>query len=384
MIETFRVVHTPRRRLRLAVVLAMSGLVAFAGESCGSSDSDADPTSDGSDAPARAVDVSRLGPGKKGMDLLLEYDKQDVKPKKSYRIGYLPECANDPYCAARLRGLKDAAKKYGATFKVFDANYNPATQLKLVQTAVADQSFDGFIFAPTAKAPGCAMYNNFIKPTGKPVVQVDIPMCEDADWHPGTAGAVLMQTQDWYNRQTEYDFAACDGKPCEMAAIGGIVGSDLFTQFQQGLKGAQARHPNVKLVLNQPAEFDPRKAFQIVQDALRAHPNISVIASQWDDMTRGALQAVQASGKTPGKDIRIFTAGGTRDALGKIKAGLYEETIVVLPYEEAYYGMVGLIRKLETGKDFGFANEAYVPSIADGPGTIFITKENADKFSPNL
>ncbi len=96
------------------------------------------------------------------------------------------------------------------------------------------------------------------------------------------------------------------------------------------------------------------------------------------------LQAVQAAGKTPGKDIRIFTAGGTRDALAKIKAGLYEETILVLPYEESYYGMVGMIRKLETGKDFGFANEAYTPAVLDGPGTIFITKANADKFSPKL
>jgi ABC-type sugar transport system substrate-binding protein len=368
MIETFRAVHAPGRRLRLVIVLAVSGLVAFAGQSCGGSDSASNSASVGSDDTARPVDLADMGPGRDGMELLLEYDKQNVKPKKSYRIGYLAECANDPYCAARRRGLQDAAEKYGATFKVFEAAYNPATQLKLVQTAVADESFDAFIFAPAAKAPGCAMYNDYIKPTGKPVVQVDLPMCDDADYHPGTAGAVLMQTQDWIDRETEYDFAACDGKPCEMAAIGGFVGSDLFTQWQQGIKSAQARHPNVKLVVNQAADYDPRKAFQIIQDALRAHPNISVIASQWDDMTRGALQAVQAAGTTPGEDVRIFSAGGTRDALAKIKAGLYEETIVVLPYEESYYGMVGLIRKL----------------VTNGPGTIFITKENADKFTPKL
>ncbi len=193
MVETFRVVHRPGRRLRLLITLAVTGLVAFAGQACG--DTDSGSTSDGSDATTAAVDVEDMGPGKKGMDLLLEYDKQNVKPKKSYRIGYLTECANDPYCAARLQGLKDAAEKYGATFKVFDANYNAATQLKLVQTAVADNSFDAFIFAPTAKAPACTMYNNYIKPTGKPVVTIDIPMCDDADAHPGTAGAVLMQTR---------------------------------------------------------------------------------------------------------------------------------------------------------------------------------------------
>jgi galactofuranose transport system substrate-binding protein len=387
MVERLRVARAPGWGRRFVLALAVGVLMAFAG-ACGGADDDSDSSatagSDGAEVTAETIDMEDLGPGREGMELLLDYDEQDVEPKKSYRIGYLAECANDPYCAARLQGMEDAAEKYGATFKTFDAGYSPATQLKHVQTAVADNSFDGFVFAPTARAPACAMYNQYLKPTGKPVVTVDIPMCEDADVHPGTAGAVLMQTQDWYDRNPEYAFASCKGEPCEVVAIGGFVGSDLFTQFQNGLKKAQANHPNVELVVNQAADFDPRKAFQVVQDALRAHPDVSVIASQWDDMTRGALQAVQASGKVPGKDIRIYTAGGTRDALNKIKAGLYEETLLVLPYEESYYGMVGMIRKLETGEDFGFANEAYAPSILDGPGTIFITKENADKFDPKL
>jgi hypothetical protein len=30
-----------------------------------------------------------------------------------------------------------------------------------------------------------------------------------------------------------------------------------------------------------------------------------------------------------------------------------------------------------------YVNEALLPAIMDGPGMIFITKENADKFKPN-
>lgn len=63
-------------------------------------------------------------------------------PSKKYRIGYPTECVDNPYCLARLAGLNDTAAKYGFEFKIFDANFTPATQAKVVQDAVTE-GFDG-------------------------------------------------------------------------------------------------------------------------------------------------------------------------------------------------------------------------------------------------
>ena len=63
---------------------------------------------------------------------------------------------------------------------MFDANFNPTDQLKHVQNAAAEK-FDGYILAPTAAAPACSMWKQFLVPTGAPVVTVDLPMCGDAD-----------------------------------------------------------------------------------------------------------------------------------------------------------------------------------------------------------
>jgi galactofuranose transport system substrate-binding protein len=49
---------------------------------------------------------------------VVDYDKAFTTPKKKYRIAYLTECVDNPYCLARLEGLKDAAKKYGFEFKI--------------------------------------------------------------------------------------------------------------------------------------------------------------------------------------------------------------------------------------------------------------------------
>src|SRR5262249_17023598 len=50
---------------------------------------------------------------------VLDFDSGGAKPSKRYRIAYVTECVQNPYCQARLQGLKDAAAKYGFDFKIF-------------------------------------------------------------------------------------------------------------------------------------------------------------------------------------------------------------------------------------------------------------------------
>jgi galactofuranose transport system substrate-binding protein len=79
--------------------------------------------------PALAADAPSISPAAKAV---VDFDKAGIKPTKQYRIGYLTECVDNAYCLARRAGLKSAAEKYGFTFKIFDAAFNPATQAKVV------------------------------------------------------------------------------------------------------------------------------------------------------------------------------------------------------------------------------------------------------------
>ncbi|HEX4677895.1 MAG TPA: sugar ABC transporter substrate-binding protein, partial [Gaiellaceae bacterium] len=255
---------------------------------------------------------------------VLAYDKSAARPLTKYRIAYLAECTNNPYCATRLDGLKAAARKYGFEFKVFDANFSPATQLRLVQDAVA-RGYDGYLFAPTAKAPGCSMWHRYLRPTTKPVVTLDIPMCNDADYTPGVAATVTMVRQAFFDAHVENAFKTCT-TPCKVAALGGFTGSDLFTIWERAIRHAAAKYPKVEVVSDQPGNYDPRVALRVTGAALVAHPDLDMVISSWDDMTRGAEQAIKAVGKRPGKDVRIYTTGATKDAVSKVKSGVYNET----------------------------------------------------------
>jgi galactofuranose transport system substrate-binding protein len=311
---------------------------------------------------------------------VVDYDKAGVKVPKPVRIAYLAECVQNGYCQARLKGIEDAAKKFGFEFKIFDANFNPTEQLKQVQNSVAE-NFDAFIFAPTAAAPACAMWKQFLVPTGKPVVTVDLPMCADADITKGLAATVTMQRQAYFDAHMENAFSSCS-KPCKVAVIGGFIGSDLFNLWEKAAKNAAAKYPNASIVLDQPANFDPRTALRVLQDGLRANPDISVIVSSWDDMSRGAEQAVTSVGKKPGTDVRIYSVGANADGLSRVKEGSFSGTTLLLPYEESYYGAVAAVMAVEGKPLNAYIDEALLPVVTDSIGTIFITKENANKVSP--
>src|SRR4029079_10885918 len=93
------------------------------------------------------------------MQAAIAFDKHNVKPKRQYKIAFISVCATaNPYCQKMVQGTRDAAKKYGVDLHLYDANFNPADQLKQVQDAMT-QKWDGFILFPAQDALGCRLFH---------------------------------------------------------------------------------------------------------------------------------------------------------------------------------------------------------------------------------
>jgi ABC-type sugar transport system substrate-binding protein len=110
-------------------------------------------------APAHKAAAVEMSPAAKAV---VDYDKSGAKPGKKYRIAYLTECVDNPYCLARLARLKAAAAKYGFEFKIFDANFSPATQAKVVENAVTE-GFDGYLFGPQPQRSGHGRHSGLVR-----------------------------------------------------------------------------------------------------------------------------------------------------------------------------------------------------------------------------
>ena len=120
----------------------------------------------------------------------------------------------------------------------------------------------------------------------------------------------------------------------------------------------------------------------MIGDALRADPDLDLVISPWDDMTRGAEQAIVAAGKKPGADVEIYSTGATKVGVQRVKQGAWNETSIFLPFEESYYAAAALMMALDDKPVNGYVNEAELPPVTK-LGSIYVTKQNAAKFRPN-
>lgn len=376
-----------RRAVAVAFAVPLIAFVVACGSSTSSSSSSSSsPSSSSQISSGAAVSGASAAAASDGVDpktpmgLTLAYIQSGKKPADKPSVGFIDACTSNTYCQAGLKGARDASAQFGLDLHLYDSNFSSDTELKNAQDAV-QHGYDGYVLAPLTQASGCSVFK-LLKATGKPVVNDNSPMCGNPDYTPGTVGFVAVQTAAYFQRHIEHAFATCTSA-CKALVIDQGVTSDLYKLWETALANAKAKYPTVDVVVDQPTDFVPEKTLQVTQDALQKHPDISMVVSYWDDATRGAEQAITAAGKKPGTDVRIYSMGATKDALAKIKAGSWNESTVLLPYEEGFYAFAQMARKLATGEDTpGYTDLAGAPSVVNGPGTIFITAENADKFSP--
>ena len=66
----------------------------------------------------------------------------------------------------------------------------------------------------------------------------------------------------------------------------------------------------------------------------------------------------------------------------RVKQGTWNETTILLPFEESYYGAVALIMALEGKPVNAYVNEAELPAVTK-LASIYVTKQNAARFQAN-
>jgi ribose transport system substrate-binding protein len=87
----------------------------------------------------------------------------------------------------------------------------------------------------------------------------------------------------------------------------------------------------MEIVASQSGDFARDKGRQVAEALLQAHPDATAIYAHNDEMAMGAIAALEAAGKVPGKDVIIVSIDGTRDALQAIVDGKLGATVECNP-----------------------------------------------------
>lgn len=130
----------------------------------------------------------------------------------------------------------------------------------------------------------------------------------------------------------------------------GTTGASAQTGRTEGNLAALKAYPHLKLVGQQSGNFTRAEGQAVMESWLKSINKIDVLIAQNDDMALGAIDAIKAAGKVPGKDIIIVGCDSVKAAFDAIVAGEMNATIECTPLYAEF--VVPTIEALIRGEKF--------------------------------
>jgi simple sugar transport system substrate-binding protein len=131
----------------------------------------------------------------------------------------------------------------------------------------------------------------------------------------------------------------------------GTTGATAATERTNGINEALKNFPNIKVLASQTGNFTRAEGQAVMESFLKSQPDIDLLFAENDDMGLGAVAAIKAAGKVPGKDIIVVGCDSVKAAFDAIVAGDMNATIECTPLYSPF--VVACIKDLEAGKTFG-------------------------------
>jgi ribose transport system substrate-binding protein len=221
------------------------------------------------------------------------------------------EATSNPFRATETQSIADEATKRGIKLIQRNANANVPQQNTDIQDMIA-QGAQVLIVAPE-NSDGLAPAFAAAKAKHIPVLTIDRTVtgtaCSDFIGFIGSdfTGQAKIAADDLGG--------ALNGQG-SVAVLQGTSGNNVATERTDGFnQQVAAKYPNVKVVASQTADFDQATGQKVMEQILQSHPDITGVYAENDTMALGAIQAIKAAGKTPGKDIKIVAIDGTQQCV---------------------------------------------------------------------
>lgn len=243
-------------------------------------------------------------------------------------------------------------------------------QLNMIQTDLADDSYDGYVIAPLQ----ADMVANLISGQTKPIVAVDTKIDapevlsfvgtgnESAGALGGAAAVEAAKAAGW-----------TDIKAIEIAGVqGDTTNTDRMNGYMKGIEEAGGDFLEDEV---QYADAVATKAVDAMNGIMSRHPEgIAIICANNDDMAIAAAKAAADSGNEAYANTIFLGFDGIQSACDAILEGRLTMSVAQQGYEMGYMAVEAVVNNLN-GEDV----EEFIDSGAD-----VVTADNAQKRKETL
>src|ERR1700730_13230178 len=241
-----------------------------------------------------------------------------LKEKKTYKVGFSQTESNNPWRLAETESVKSEAAKLGFQLVYTDAAGSAAKQVADVNSMIA-QGVDVILLAPREEKPLVPAVMA-AKKAGIPVILLDRRV--DPVAKPGSDYLTFIGSDfvEEGKRAADWLAKATNGK-ATIIELEGTTGSSPANDRKKGFDDEIKKYPDMKIVASQTGDFARDKGRQVAETLLQAHPDVTAIYAHNDEMALGAISALEAAGKKPGKDVIVVSIDGEKDGVQAIVDG---------------------------------------------------------------
>jgi ABC-type sugar transport system substrate-binding protein len=233
-------------------------------------------------------------------------------------MGFAQVGAESGWRTANTKSIQESAKEAGVDLKFSDAQQKQENQIKALRSYI-QQKVDIIAFSPVVES-GWDTVLKEAKDANIPVILTDRAVdSADKSLYKTFLGSDFVEegkkAGDWLVEQS------ASSEPVNIVEIQGTTGSAPANDRKKGFEEAIASDPDLKIVASQSGDFTRTGGKQVMEAFLKNNPDIDVVYAHNDDSGLGAIEAIEAAGKVPGKDIKIITVDAVKDGMTALSEG---------------------------------------------------------------
>jgi ABC-type sugar transport system substrate-binding protein len=253
-----------------------------------------------------------------------------VRADKKITLGFAQIGAESEWRTANTKSIKEAADAAGINLKFSDAQQKQENQIKAIRSFIA-QKVDVIAFSPVVET-GWEPVLKEAKAAKIPVILTDraVSAKDDTLWVTFMGSDFVEEGRRAANWLVEKTKDAPG--PVNIVELQGTVGSAPAIDRKKGFEEVLKDKPKYKIIRSQTGDFTRAKGKEVMEAFLKAEgKKINVLFAHNDDMAIGAIQAIEAAGIKPGKDILIVSIDGVKGAFEAMMAGKLNVSVECSP-----------------------------------------------------
>jgi ribose transport system substrate-binding protein len=310
----------------------------------------------------------------------------NVQLSKKLHIAFFTEGTSNAYLIAGVDGAKAQAKKDGASLTVFDSAFNTTTQQNQIQSAMTSRKYNAFVVMPVTSTQDCHVLSYQAPKAGILVSVILTPLCGRSAnapnnlWQKGTLNFVGGSSDLASYSAWAADIQSTNPGPQEVGVLVGPQGNVPSILAEQAFQTVTATNPNFKIVGTQMTDYSSAEGLTYAEDMIQANPGLTILATNYSELTMGAIAGLKATGKLG--TIKLYDYGADPTVLSAIASGEVTMTTPYYPGSAAKACVQALVDAVNGTKvkRVVLNDGAPKPSFQGSDPILFITKANVSKF----